>query len=223
MDPNTGRLKEGNYNCLAYCETVDSNWSEDFKSTKPTTRALPAAKKLIHTGNLAQPAGNGQPEILGSYVMDYRVFMETFLLPQLQELCQATYLQVGEANFSYDEAKKRKFMCPVYALGRELSGNPPRTSHDDIFKFKKKDCCWYQWDQPSSKGNRGNPHIFRTTAGQVLSYQGYIQYLIQANSTIDVKWVAGESTLEITGKIRYDDSTQLSSNPQITGDVEQGS
>ncbi|GKT82046.1 uncharacterized protein ColTof4_14469 [Colletotrichum tofieldiae] len=37
-----------------------------------------------------------------------------------------------------------------------------------------------------------------------------------ANSTIEVTWMPDESTLKITGKIRYDDSTQWASDSQIT-------
>ncbi|GAB1312347.1 hypothetical protein MFIFM68171_02557 [Madurella fahalii] len=211
-----GKPKEGNYNGLAYCETVDCNWVLDPLTAKPVVRPLPAAKKLIHTGNLTLPASNGQPEILGSFVMDHRVFLEMFLLPQLQELCQATQLHVGTPSYVV-MANQRAFR-PSYALGTELAGNPPRAANDSWFKLERQDFGWYRWAKTSHKNTRGNPYqYFRDVVGKVSA--GYNDYVIQADSSVDVKWTAGDSILYVAGKINYDFSCRFGDDAEMTSGV----
>jgi hypothetical protein len=81
-----GSFVEPDYNCLLYCEMVNSGhvkhpWLPYFE-----TRKIPGQPKLNWTSNFAQPSSDGEL-ITGTYAMDHRVWLEAFVLPQLQELC----------------------------------------------------------------------------------------------------------------------------------------
>ncbi|KAK7983147.1 heterokaryon incompatibility protein-domain-containing protein [Apiospora arundinis] len=92
----TGFTPLGNANCLLYLEKVGG-------------ASLPDAKQVGFSGNFCHPAAGQLPEVSGSFVVTQPLFIERFLLPQLQAMNQATTVYVaplwGSANgwaFPYD-------------------------------------------------------------------------------------------------------------------------
>lgn len=181
----------GNFNCLVYCENVD-----DIGGPRP----LPAQTKLIHTGNLAQPAQPSREAIHGSFVMDHRVFLKKFMLPQLQKLCLANELHIVKPELD-SSGSGEDWLRPQYSLGRQPEHVPSdqhRSSSSDHYAFKQgTDTNEFLWEVSNKQSNRGDPHLFDPTAR-------YCDYNIVADCKVEVTWTAGESFLTVKGTILYD-------------------
>jgi hypothetical protein len=191
-----GTFALGDYNCLLYCENVDGADGLTENGIKVAARPLPKNRKLGFNGNLAQPASSGKHAIYGSWIMDHRVFLTTFLLPQLQELCMATYTQIGEPKL--DETG----FTPNYAIGSELEGMPAKSAADKQFAFQRVGDTHYQWKMRSGKDELSQPKGWFYKESPWL-IKGYNDYKIYADSSVEVKWNAGDSFLTVEGKVVY--------------------
>ncbi len=79
---STGFTPLGNANCLLYLEKVGG-------------ASLPNSKQVGFSGNFCHPAAGQLPEVSGSFLVTQPLFIEKFVLPQLQSLNQATTVYVG--------------------------------------------------------------------------------------------------------------------------------
>ncbi|KAI5465019.1 hypothetical protein BGZ63DRAFT_470975 [Mariannaea sp. PMI_226] len=206
-----GKLEDGDYNCLLYCENVEAASGEKETITvdgvqklvdKVKVRPLPTVNlKLNHNGNLAEPGG-----YYGAFVMDHRIFMKSFLLPQLQELCLATYMQIGLPERKYNPVDNSGWIYPKYAIGCELEGKDKeaRPASDPEFKLKRIGDSKYLWSKESAKHGLKDVYSFARpeTPGNYFSHNNYD---IVANSSVEVFWEAGSPRMTIKGEIVSED------------------
>lgn len=204
-----GILDPGDYNCLLYCENVD------LPTTGGTAaRRLPTNTTMSHNGNLAEPS---QPQILGSFVLDHRVFMQTFLLPQLQELCQATWMQVELPRQYFDEQTQKLSIAPQYAIGCPLQGATAIAANHDTFKFKKVSESKYMWEPEKSSEVNGRGTVFPYYSEAESEFPvGYGTYWIQAASKVELEWNSGQPTMDIRGEIVYKYQVEFSNESTMT-------
>ncbi|KAK3395004.1 hypothetical protein B0H63DRAFT_518070 [Podospora didyma] len=191
-----GRLVNGDFNCLLYCENVDRLMGNG-PNGQVRARKLPMHKSLSYNGNLAEP---GPPLILGSFVMDHRAFMSTFLLPQLQELCLSTYMQVGVPRKWY-EVETRKMCARLnYATGCELGGSPAVPASDPFFKLDRipgdqAHCCW---KRISEQDGRLFDKVFKfvlVLPSSFAAIMGWGSHCMHADSEVNVKWTTGSPSM----------------------------
>ncbi|KAF5551227.1 hypothetical protein FMEXI_3343 [Fusarium mexicanum] len=197
-----GDLVHGDFNCLMFCENVDTSWDlSGRESINPTIRPLPQKKNMIHSYNLSFLVSDDDPKIpesLGTFSMDHRVVMDRYLLPTLEDLCLATVVKIEEPERTIS-APDISFR-PRYTIGapsreRELNSSPAT----DI-KFTKLADRHYRWTTKDSKGEKG--HLF--TDGPY-SYLGdrYNSYQIDTESKVEVQWGHGQSAVVISASIFY--------------------
>ncbi|KAF5989184.1 hypothetical protein FCOIX_42, partial [Fusarium coicis] len=94
-----GDLVHGDFNCLMFCENVDTSWNVPGKCTNPMFRFLSQKKHMSHSYNMACPISDDDPklpDLLGTFAMDYRVVMHRYLLPALEDLCLAIVVKIEE-------------------------------------------------------------------------------------------------------------------------------
>lgn len=199
-----GRLADGDYNCLLYCENVDRISPEAQAQGITKARPLPVNRKIGYNGNMAEPAHGSEPDTYGSFVMDHRVFLASFMLPQLQELCLSTFTQIGAPAYAWVESTKMKSFQPTYAIGNELGGSVPRSADDPFFGFQQQGPSSYMWRQESLHSNFDNPFEFFQSPGMWWTSLGYGAHSIKAKSSVTVDWTAGEPHLNVRGEVVYD-------------------
>ncbi|KAF5702505.1 hypothetical protein FMUND_13446 [Fusarium mundagurra] len=203
-----GILEPGDYNCLLYCENVDLP-----AAGGTAARPLPTNKKMSHNGNLAEPT---QPQILGSFLLDHRIFMKTFLLPQLQELCQATWMQVERPSQYFDEQTRQLSIAPQYAIGCPLKGASAIAASDEKFKFKEVSKSKYVWEpEKSTIDGRGTIFPYYSEADWEEPV-GYGTYWIQAASKVELEWHNGQPNMDIRGEIVYKYQVEFSNESTMT-------
>ncbi|KAH6989990.1 hypothetical protein EDB80DRAFT_897653 [Ilyonectria destructans] len=219
-----GELDDRDYNCLLYCENVDAAMGakeiimengEEKMVDNVVARPLPINLKLGHNGNLAEPGG-----IYGSFVMDHRAFTSLFLLPQLQELCLGTYMQVGVPHRVYDPATNSARIHPKYAIGCELDGKSPLSADDPFFKLQRVAESHYRWSQKSVESGRDKVYSY-TKPETPNSYFAHNNYDISAESSVEVKWEPGTPRLQVSGQIVYDYYTAFASSQDMKTNVEE--
>ncbi|MCJ1432471.1 hypothetical protein MMC27_001828 [Xylographa pallens] len=230
MDTGDGEImSKGDYNCLAYCENVDVSWDpwmtpSDRKDKGVITRALPVQPKLPWSGNLASPADSKTQEVRGSFAMDYRVFLERFLLPQLQELCQANQFYVGSPERGFSDGSK--YLQPSYSVGCQLAGSSPSyKASDRVFAFNKTSESEYKWEQSrSSQSNRKNAYEYTSPASflGIIKWndtEGYGDHDIYSNSKVTVSWAKGGQSLDVKGWNEYFYHIRFGSNRQMSDGI----
>ncbi|KAI0526152.1 hypothetical protein F5B22DRAFT_589306 [Xylaria bambusicola] len=117
---STGFTTLGNANCLLYLEKVGG-------------AKLPDSKQVGFSGNFCHPASGQLPEVSGSFLVTQPLFVEKFLLEQLQSLNQATTIWVGplygSANgwgFPYDcghDPDHQSYTSSVFQFQKSADGN----------------------------------------------------------------------------------------------------
>jgi hypothetical protein len=188
-------------------------------------RPLPSEPKLNRSANMSQPASDGSGEIPGTFAMDHRVWLEYFLLPQLQELCSATQMWCGEAERRLDDDGSPA-MWPKYALGRGLQGmESKKASHAD-FRLQPAGPRHYRWSQQSDVYSKPYHYIQRQKieliAMRAFEFdvsKGYNDTTCASKSEVNVTWDAGSDTLRVNGKIWYDFVTRFASNSSFNDDL----
>ncbi|KAH7002503.1 hypothetical protein EDB80DRAFT_809550 [Ilyonectria destructans] len=153
-----GRFENGDYNCLVCCENFDAT------SREKRTAGIPENSVVSHhNGSLARPAMNGLSPLYGSIIIDRRFFLQTFYLPQLQEMCKAIFIEPGQSKLSIIPGGAALTLNPTYAVGTELEGKPPRLSSDPLFNFKvtpRGNFIWHvRWYDSGSIGINSWQHV----------------------------------------------------------------
>ncbi|KAM0388296.1 hypothetical protein ACHAQC_009906 [Fusarium culmorum] len=219
-----GKLTPGDYNCLLYCEQVDrptgkkTTIFENGRSKivdEVAARNLPKNLKLGHSGNLAEPG------IVGSYVIHHRIFLLDFLLPQLQELCMATFVQVGKPDRRWDTSTNWPNFWSNRSIGCELEGQPAREASDSIFKFEHKSDSkgdYYMWSKKSEANGLNDIYAYKYPDSDRICM--YNNYNIWADSSVEVRWVAGSDRLEVTGKVYHETYIAYSYLPEVKTDLQ---
>ncbi|KAF4443776.1 hypothetical protein FACUT_1057 [Fusarium acutatum] len=213
-----GDLVQGDFNCLMFCENVDTSWDIPGKSINPIIRPLPHVKKMVHSCNLAFPMSEDAlkvPDSLGTFAMDYRVVMDRSLLPTLEDLCHATVVKINnpERKIAVPEISFQ----PRYTIGspppeRQLNSSP----HGGI-KFTKISDCNYRWGCSDQKGEKG--HLF-TDGPCSLLRDRYNSYQINTESAVEVQWSPGGSAMAISAFILYKYDCTFADNKDMTGHVD---
>ncbi|KAM0517337.1 hypothetical protein ACHAPE_004867 [Trichoderma viride] len=209
-----GKLVGGDYNCLLYCEMVDSKDSNIESLPEYKARTPPGQSNLNWSANFAEPDGP-YGEIPGSFVMDHRVFLEVFLLPQLQELCMATKFECGSA-VPYDEDGTH-YSRPVWALGQPLPGGQRVEASDSSFKFNDMGRCHYQWTFNSESPNNKNVHEHYTTWYQRNCFSRVDN---SSASKVDVTWSPGGTRMTIKGNVVYNFKVEFAHDRNMSEDVQ---
>ncbi|KAF5723684.1 hypothetical protein FMUND_1618 [Fusarium mundagurra] len=213
-----GDLVHGDYNCLMFCENVDTSWVMSGKSINPIVRPLPQKKNMAHSCNLSFPVSDDDPKIpesLGTFSMDYRVVMDRYLLPTLEDLCLATVVKIEEPERTIavpDISFKPRYTIGDASPERELN-SPPATN----IKFTKTTDCHYEWTTKDSKGENG--HLFTDGLG---SYHRdrYNSYQIDTDSKVEVDWSPGHSAMAISVSISYRYDCGFANYQNMTGQVD---
>ncbi|KAF5576787.1 hypothetical protein FPANT_10746 [Fusarium pseudoanthophilum] len=213
-----GDLVHGDFNCLMFCENVDTSWVMPGNSINPIVRPLPQKKNMSHSCNLSFPVSDDDPKIpesLGTFSMDYRVVMDRYLLPTLEDLCRATVVKIEEPERII--AVPDISFKPRYTIGdpspeRELNSSPATN-----IKFTKTNDCHYQWTTKDSKGESG--HLFTDGLG---SYHRdrYNSYQIDTDSKVEVDWSPGQSAMAISVSISYRYNCAFANYQSMTGQVD---
>jgi hypothetical protein len=182
-------------------------WLPDF-----ATRKIPAQPKVEWTSNFAQPSSQGE-EIPGTFAMDHRVWLEAFVLPQLQELCMATKLTCGPGKCWDDDGHR---MSPTYALGCPLSGQPSIDASDSSFAFSRVTDGHYKWSASSSAPNNGNVHEYYTTWYQPNCFN---RFYYSSSNEVNVKWSPGTTKFKVDGSVIYDYKTTFANDRGMSRDI----
>lgn len=205
------KFVDADYNCLLYCEMVHSGkakhpWMPDWE-----TRKLPDQPKLTWSANFAQPSSQGE-EIPGTFAMDKRVWLEAFVLPQLQEICQATKLTCG-AGERYD--RDGHWMRDTYALGCPLEGGKVIDASDATWAFTAVD-GYYRWGSSSDAPNNNQVHEYYTTWYQPNCFNRFKSH---SENQVNVRWDAGGTRFKVGGSVLYDFETYFANDREITRDL----
>ncbi|EWG51902.1 hypothetical protein FVEG_10757 [Fusarium verticillioides 7600] len=210
-----GDLVQGDFNCLTFCENIDTSWDIPGKSINPIVRSLPLGGKLSHPCNLAFPVSEDNlkaPDSLGTFAMDHRVVMDRYLLPTLEDLCRATVVKINDPE--------RKIAAPEISFQpRYTIGSPPperqlNSSPNGGIEFTKMSECHYRWRCGDSKEKKG--HLY-TDGPYSLLRDRYNSYKIDTESAVDVEWSPGQPTLAISASISYKYDCAFADREDMTG------
>ncbi|RBA17888.1 hypothetical protein FPRO05_10906 [Fusarium proliferatum] len=213
-----GDLVLGDFNCLMFCENVDTSWDIPGRSINPIIRPLPQVKKMGHSCNLAFPVSEDSlkvPDSLGTFAMDYRVVMNRYLLPTLEDLCRATVVKINNPE--------RKIAAPEISFQpRYTIGSPPperqlNSSRHGGIEFTKISDCNYRWGFGDNKGEKG--HLFTDGPYSILRDR-YNSYQIDTKSAVEVQWSPGGSAMGISASILYKYDCTFADNKDMTGHVD---
>ncbi|KAK5996112.1 hypothetical protein PT974_04539 [Cladobotryum mycophilum] len=229
-----GKRSSGDYNCLLFCENVDYPVpTSDNGERSSILRDLPLQPKMKHSGNLAQPVSD-EKEISGSFAIDYRVFLEQFVLPQLQELCHAQQIRVEGLTYPAENSPPRDIEFRFYT-GPEVEGllsSPEQPASDPYFKFIRSPNgeSKYQWKQPrSSDSNERNLQQYRWRPvyedSRIAEYilNGFAKHRVYGDSEVNVSWTKGSSSLLVEGKLVYDCQLGLATDIEMSENLEEKS
>ncbi|KAF5636141.1 hypothetical protein F52700_5455 [Fusarium sp. NRRL 52700] len=213
-----GDLVQGDFNCLMFCENVNTSWDIPGKSISPIIRSLPLIRKMSHRCNLAFPVSEDNlktPDSLGTFAMDHRIIMDRYLLPTLEDLCRATMVKIDspERQIAAPEISFR----PRYTIGspapeRQLNSSP----HGGI-DFTKVSDCHYRWSCGDNKGEEG--HLY-TDGSYSLFRDRYNSYKIDTESAVDVEWSPGQSSMAISASISYKYDCAFADHKDMTGHLD---
>ncbi|KAI0185778.1 hypothetical protein EV127DRAFT_484805 [Xylaria flabelliformis] len=167
-DPLTG----GIYNCFLYLETVGER---------------PGPPRLLEwSANLAFPAGGGFSETSGSFVLSRQLFMEQFLLPQLQELNRNTTIYIEPTRSAEGWAFPNSF---DQGLNDPAGPNDPKFAYE-VLADETAARYHNALDKPRA------PH-------QVTPGDAWRRFEHKSETTITVRWIPGANKFEIKGDIHY--------------------
>ncbi|KAF5617828.1 uncharacterized protein FTJAE_12487 [Fusarium tjaetaba] len=213
-----GDLVHGDFNCLMFCENVDTSWNVPGKSTNSIFRSLPQKKHMSHSYNMACPVSDDDPklpDLLGTFAMDYRVVMHRYLLPALEDLCLATVVKIEEPERTI--AVPDIAFNPRYTIGCPRTERELNSSPDTDIKFTKLSDRHYQWIVRDSKGETGH----RFTDGPYSYHRDrYNSYQIDTESKVEVEWATGQSAMVISASVSYNYNCAFANNKEMTDQVD---
>lgn len=145
----SGTGGDAEYNCFLYCETCG--------------RDLPTQTQLQWRGNLAGPTLQGK-HVDGTFALHYKLFMERFLLPKIQGLCQAIEIIVSEPDRRIDNKDGKPAIWPNTSVGCQPEGTPEDQLRDALNSHftltRHPDKLEYNWSTTSEKGGKGAQDVY---------------------------------------------------------------
>ncbi|KAI0411274.1 hypothetical protein F5X98DRAFT_383935 [Xylaria grammica] len=172
----------GNYNCFVYLENVRDRQGPP--------------RILEWTANLAFPAHGNFPETNGSFVLSRQLFMEKFLLPQLQVLNRGTTVYIDAAS-SLPEGWR-------FPNSFDQGLQDPKGPSDPKFAFyllgdETKTAAQYHnvMDKPLA------PHQVVAGGDWRRFVHSRLSSLNFSETTVTVQWIPGTNQFEIKGDIHY--------------------
>ncbi|CAP67922.1 uncharacterized protein PODANS_1_17947 [Podospora anserina S mat+] len=189
VESRTPLQADTSLNCLLYCEMVDNH-------------ERPKNLTLNHHGNFVTRGTtltDSDDQIDGAFVLGYKHFLESYLLPRIKALNQASDIYVQPVSWIKDNRGYGDHTVNwEYSVG--LDPNHSK-SNDAVYDYKRYPAAHVE--DNSVAYYEFKKHNIQQCADYAFDPSSHHKYVHQSDASVKVTWESGGKTFHIAGETTY--------------------